>query len=155
MTQVARQELIRTLLRERAIHSQAELVEFLRERGVSATQATVSRDLRRLGVLRSAAEDGRVHYLLPDQLAATAPGGGSSGTLERAFEGAVTGIAEGTALLLVKTLSGHANAVAAAIDQAHLDEIAGTVAGNDTILIVARDASAARRLRRLFDGMLL
>jgi transcriptional regulator of arginine metabolism len=152
MTQIARQELIRSLLRERAIHSQAELVECLRERGVVATQATVSRDLRRLGVLKSAAEEGRSHYLLPDQVTAS-PGGGAS-ALARAFAGAVTGVAEGKALLLVKTLSGHANAVAAAIDQAHLDEIAGTVAGNDTILIVVHDLEAAKRLRRHFGQLL-
>jgi transcriptional regulator of arginine metabolism len=154
MTRVARQELIRSLLLQRSITSQQELVRHLKGRGVGATQATVSRDLRRLGVIKAPTTGGKQRYLLPEQIGAAPSPAAPAPALERAFRGAVTGLDEGTALLLVRTRSGHANAVAAAIDEARLEDIAGTIAGNDTILVVARDRAAARRLRRRFHQLI-
>lgn len=145
----ARQRAILDLVRERAIHSQAELVQALEDRGLSVTQGTVSRDVRQLGLVKIPLEGGGSRYAPPDDPREAANG------IERlhGLAGSVTGVETGEALLLIKTPIGHANAVAVALDACDLPEVAGTLAGDDTILLVLRRREDRAPLRRRLEAI--
>lgn len=129
-----RQRLIADWLRDDQVASQEELVARLGLAGIVATQATVSRDLEQLGAAR-VRQDGAARYALPDA---------NDASLARARLGRLLGewvidiIAAGT-LLVLKTPPGSANLVANAIDMARLEEVAGTIAGDDTIFVALAD----------------
>lgn len=103
-------------------------------------QATVSRDIRELGLIKGASASGGYKYIVPSHPEASAPRFNSSLTAS------VISIASAGNMLVVKTLPGMANAIAACIDSMHLSEIVGCVAGDDTILAVVQDAEGAVRL---------
>ncbi len=143
----SRQRAILDLVRQRAIHSQAELVEALGEQGFSVTQGTVSRDVRQLGLVKVPLDGGSSRYAPPEE-----PGVTVDGTERlRGLADSVTAIDTGDALLLIKTPIGHANAVAVALDACGLPEIAGTLAGDDTILLVLRRREDRAPLRRRLE----
>lgn len=147
MSQRARQRAILQIVQERPITSQAQLVELLERRGYPATQATVSRDIRHLGLLKLPAEGGRSRYLPVEDLETALPK--SSQSLRTACQQFVVDIVAVPALLALKTRVGHANAVAVAIDEARLPGIAGTVAGDDTILVLLRRAQDRAKVMRM------
>ena len=128
-----RQEDILHLIRSRRVHNQDELREILHERGFDVTQATLSRDLKELRVGKVPHAEGESYYAAavdPEDL---------SPALERLLPHLLTS-AEGVGnLVVVKTLTGGAQAVAEAIDLESWPEILGTVAGDDTILLILRD----------------
>jgi transcriptional regulator of arginine metabolism len=138
------------IITRRPVTTQADLVAALREAGIDVTQATVSRDVKRLGLVKVPGDGGLYRYQAPS---AVRPSPGEVQTrLRRAFGEFVTEIDEGSGLVLVKTSMGSAGAVAEAIDEAGWPEIAGTVAGNNTILVVPRRTAHRRTiLRRLRD----
>ena len=146
MTKGQRQRLIADWLRAGEVGSQDELVSRLADAGVTATQATVSRDLEALGAIKV-----RGGYALRGAL-----GGDSGGDarLDRILGEWVTEIIAAGTLLVLKTPPGSANLVANAIDVARLDEVAGTIAGDDTIFVALADgvtpgaAAAMFRARR-------
>lgn len=131
-----------------AITSQEQLRERLRERGVETTQATLSRDIRELGLAKVAAPDGGSHYAPSSE--------GASGVrphLEQLLPTMLVS-AEGVGpLLVLKTTTGGAQALGLAVDGAGWTEIIGTIAGDDAILVIARSERARRavqtRLREL------
>lgn len=141
-----RQRLIGEWLREQKVGSQEELVARLGLAGITATQATVSRDLDELGAVKLR-RDGAIRYVLPDS---TAPGQ-SAAMLDRLLTDWVTGIVEAYGLVVLKTPPGSANLVANALDAAGIDGVAGTIAGDDTIFIALVEGTApgvvAGRLR--------
>ena len=125
--------LIEKLVSEKNIISQEELLRLMEGVGMKCTQATLSRDLRQLGISRGFDGKGGYRYMLPGkkaQEAETLPGNESE---------AVTGITWARGMLLIYTHPGFASAVALRIDRAGRYEIAGTVAGDDTILLIPRD----------------
>lgn len=135
---------IREILAARAVGTQDELRRLLRARGLRATQATLSRDLARLGVRRvHAAESGAVYELPQD--GAPAPLLGARGL--------VSAVADNGQLVVVRTLPGAAPAVARALDEARLALVLGTVAGDDTVFVapaqVRKIAPLVKRLRAL------
>lgn len=132
------------ILNRRSITTQAELVAALRASGTEVTQATVSRDIKRLGLVKVPTGDGSYRYRGPE--AARPLGTEVEARLRRAMDEFVTGIDEGSGLVLVKTTTGSASAVAEAIDEAEWPEIAGTIAGDNTILVVPRKARDRPRL---------
>ncbi len=146
-----RQATILELIGERAVASQRELQRLLKQRGWGVTQATLSRDLRELGVGRVPTADG-VRYALPD--AGEADGGGAelAGLLPHLFV-SVDGVSE---LLVLRTLPGGAQAVAEALDTEGWSEVLGTIAGDNTILLICQSSQArervARRVRSLAGG---
>jgi transcriptional regulator of arginine metabolism len=151
---VSRRERERAILEivdAQAIHTQADLVRALHERGARVTQATVSRDVKRLGLVKLPGPDGTYRYGLPE--AATIPSRAAHEALASAFDEFTTGVFPGEGLLAVKTLSGCANAVAITIDEAALPGVVATLAGDDTIFILAasrREASQVlEQLRNL------
>ena len=131
----ARRNLLAKILREQTIERQAELVEVLRKRGHAATQSSISRDLRELGV----AKLGR-RYVLPEE--AVRPRSDFS-TL-RQFVG--TRLTAGPNLTILKTRIGAAQSVAVAIDAAAWPEVVGTLSGDDTIFIATRSLHDQRKL---------
>ena len=140
---VSRQERERVILELVAHHrpkSQAELGSLLAEKGIEANQATLSRDTRRLGLRK-----GPTGYELPD--AATDP-------LVRAVQTWLQEIRPAQQLLVLKTPPGGAQPLGVALDSNPPEELAGTVAGDDTVLAICRDSAAAQRLaRRLEEWM--
>lgn len=136
------------LVRNRAVETQYELAGLLREEGIKVTQATVSRDIKELKLIKVPSGDGGYRYSLPSD-----PGGGDQlEKLRRYMTDAVVSIDHAGHLILVKCLPGTANAVAVIMDRIDWREVAGTVAGDDTILVIMRDASqVADMVARLRD----
>ena len=137
MNKSYRQGQILKLIRTRHPHTQLDLAKALRAIGVPATQVTLSRDIRELGLVKTANGYARA-------AAEPAPAGLDAIALAREF---VRDIRVAQNLLVLRTPAGHANSVAVAIDQAEWPEVTGTIAGDDTILVVAPDAKTAAALR--------
>jgi transcriptional regulator of arginine metabolism len=141
-----RQRRIVQLLRRRPVSSQEELAKLLRRHGEQVTQATLSRDLEELGAVRMR-ENGRVVYRLPDE-----PPAGED-WLQHMLQEFMLEVEASGNLVVVKTPPGGASAVARALDNASVKDVIGTVAGDDTIMIVCREGvrgqTVARRLRSL------
>lgn len=123
-----RQRLIGDWLRDQRVGSQEEVVALLDQAGITATQATVSRDLDELGAVKLR-RDGAIRYVLPD---ASAP---PPAMLDRLLAEWVTAIVDANGLVVLKTPPGSANLVANALDSAGIAGVAGTIAGDDTIFI--------------------
>lgn len=133
MNRESRLALIEKLVRENVIGSQDDLLRMVEGTGMKCTQATLSRDLRQLGITRGFDGSGGYRYLLPsgrEEVAETLPGSAAA---------SITGMTWARGLLLINTPPGFASAVAIRIDRAARYEIAGTVAGDDTILLIPRD----------------
>ncbi|HEX2493340.1 MAG TPA: hypothetical protein VHK24_06155 [Steroidobacter sp.] len=132
---IARRSAILRIIRESTVHNQEELVKALRKHGFDATQSSVSRDLRELGVAKAGD-----HYIVP----------GSEAADSNPFAAVANFVTEvriaGPSLTVVKTAIGAAQSVAVAIDRANWPEIVGTISGDDTIFIATEDARAQRRL---------
>jgi transcriptional regulator of arginine metabolism len=130
-----RQRLIADWLRQHRIGSQEELVARLDLAGVPTTQATVSRDLDELGAVRVRG-GGAMHYRLPEQLES-----GNAARLDQLLADWVTEIVPAGNLVVLRTPPGSANLVANALDAAGIEEVAGTIAGDDTIFVALVDGS--------------
>jgi transcriptional regulator of arginine metabolism len=156
MSKRARQNLIQTILREGQIASQEELRLELAARGVVVVQATLSRDLRELGVVKGAGG-----YLLPDAAAnghpratsANGAGGGRSTPLARAVREYLVSATSAGNLVVVRTGPGRAQPVALELDLAPPPEALGTVAGDDTIFIATATPGASARLAASLSEM--
>jgi transcriptional regulator of arginine metabolism len=135
------------LVRAHPIRTQDELVDALRGLRLDVTQATVSRDVRELGLVRVPDGEGLRYVSSP----ADADPGGTSARLRSAVREHVRGVEFVGHLGVIRTRPSTAPLVAAALDQAHFEEVAGTVAGDDTVLVVARGSEAAARLRRKLE----
>jgi len=142
-----RHRAIRDLVTQRAIRTQAELAAALRERGFRATQATISRDVGELGLVKTT-RGGIRAYAVPARLAdADASGEERLAALLRDLP---VEFREAGLLLVVRTMPGSAHAIAAALDRARWPDVAGSVAGDDTLFIACPDRRAVRRtLERL------
>ncbi|MGZ8363314.1 MAG: arginine repressor [Caulobacteraceae bacterium] len=138
MSKTRRQRLIADLIRSGAVASQDDVVEQLGREGLAVTQATISRDLAELGAVK-VRRDGRSGYALPDDLDAVAL---SDARLNRLLAEWVIGAEIAGNLIVLKTPPGSAHLVGSAMDHARWPEIAGTVAGDDTLLLVVRDGFA-------------
>ena len=142
MTRRERQGEILRLVRERPISTQSELVEALRAGGYDVVQTTVSRDVHELGLVKVRAPSGRLVYALPgtadrDRLR----------ELQAAMRRWALSVEASGNLVLVLTPSGYANALAQVMDEAAHQDILGTVAGDNTILVVAREGVSGAALR--------
>ncbi len=149
MSTATRQGAILDIIGRRPVSSQQELVRALDRRGFQVSQATVSRDVRRLGLLKVPLAGGGARYAPADQAS-----GPVRHDVERAMRQFVTGVGEGEALLVLKTRSGNANALAVVIDRADWPEVAGTIAGDDTVLLVLRSVTARDRIRESLAALL-
>lgn len=136
MAKNQRQHRIARILEQRAVGSQAELVELLAAEGVVATQATVSRDLEDLGAVKVRVPGGETVYAIPEVAKdRVAP----EDHLRRVLGDWVVEVAHSANLVVVRTPPGSAHVVASALDRSGLEGMLGTVAGDDTILVVAAE----------------
>lgn len=156
-TRAARHARIVSLLADRNIHSQLELLKALRTGGVDVTQATLSRDLDELGAVKLRAPDGGLAvYVIPEDgspLAARGVGDDPPQRLSRLLAELMVSAESSANLVVLRTPPGASNFLASALDRAALPQVLGTVAGDDTILVISRDpaggADLVRRLREL------
>lgn len=147
MNKHARHAAIRTLVREGRYSSQEELREALAHRDFDVTQATLSRDIRELRLLKVPDADGGAYYTLPPEAWDQTP------RLERLLSTLYVG-AEGTGnLLVLKTLAGGAQPVAVAMDWEEWPEVVGTIAGDDTILVILRDPAQLKTVQRRIEEL--
>lgn len=140
-----RQQVIRDLVQRRPIRTQQELAAALRDRGIRATQATVSRDVAELGLIKPA-RDGVLCYALPPRLADTEPSGEER--LRDLLHDLPIEVDDSGLLIVVRTLPGSAHAIAAALDRARWPEVIGSIAGDDTVFIACRDRTSMTRARK-------
>ena len=143
-----RQQLIAAILDQHDVTSQTQLVELLAEQGIAITQATVSRDLDRLGAVR-VRRGGHMVYALPAEELPVDP-------IDRVREALtlVRRMEPSGNLLVMKTAPGNAQPLARAFDVADLTQIAGDVAGDDTVLLVAREPYTGTDLQALCNDIL-
>ena len=142
-----RKAVILELVDREAITSQEQLREKLRERDIEATQATLSRDIRELGLVKRSV-DGAYRRSGGD-----VPGTGGEAALRRAVEEYLRTQETIEQLLVLRTDPGQAQPLAIAIDRARLSEIAGTIGGDDTILVICRSATDASSIAERFRSM--
>lgn len=140
-TRASRHARIVELVRGRPVRSQTELVDLLAADGIHVTQATLSRDLEELGAVKVRAGDGPAAYVIPeDGTRALRPAEQATARLVRLLRELLTGADASGNLVVLRTPPGAAQFLASALDRSGLPEIVGTIAGDDTILVVARDA---------------
>jgi transcriptional regulator of arginine metabolism len=146
-----RQGAILRLVRDRDLATQTEVAEALREEGIETVQTTVSRDIAQLGLVKVRNAEGRLVYGLPGADDLNRLSALTTAMRRWALQLTPTGN-----LVVIETPSGHANALAQVIDEARLADVAGTVAGDNTIFIAARDglsgAELAAELRHHLEG---
>jgi transcriptional regulator of arginine metabolism len=141
MNKSYRQGQILKLIRARKLHTQEDLATALRATGIPATQVTLSRDIRELGLVKTTEGYAQGSSEI-------APGGGPN--VEALVHDFVIDIRMAQNLLVLRTPPGHANAVAVALDDAEWPQVTGTIAGDDTVLVVAPDSKIAEALRLKF-----
>ena len=139
-----RQRAIRDLVEQRQIRTQQELAAALRERGFRATQATISRDVAELGLVKGG-RGGTPAYVLPPRLVEAEVSG--EDRLRRLLADLPIQVREAGLLVIVRTLPGSAHAIAAALDRAAWPEVEGSIAGDDTVFIAVGDRSAMARVK--------
>ena len=144
-----RQSVIRELVERESITSQEQLRARLRERGIDATQATLSRDIRELQLVKRTA-DGAYRSA---GAAASVDAGDAATTLAEAVADLLRHQeVVGGLMIVLRTDPGQAQGLAVAIDRAHVPEVAGTIAGDDTILVICRSTEGAQRVAQRFVG---
>jgi len=161
LTKAARQARIVELLESRVVASQTELGLLLAADGVAVTQATVSRDLDELGAVKSRTSAGMA-YVVPEE---NAPRGGTAEAVDarlgRLLEELLVSAEATGGTVVLRTPPGGAHLLGSALDRAGLPDVAGTVAGDDTVLLVIRTpptaacTALAERLLRLAEGRTL
>ncbi|HVX16879.1 MAG TPA: arginine repressor [Acidimicrobiales bacterium] len=150
LTKTQRQHRVEKLLEQHAVASQAELVELLEGEGVAATQATVSRDLDDLGAIKVRGPGGDSVYAIPElPWERKAP----DDHLRRMFTEWVHEVSASGNLVVLRTPPGSAHVVASALDRADLPDVLGTVAGDDTLLVVVREHPGGAAVARQLSGL--
>lgn len=149
-TTAGRRRVLRGLIESHSVARQRELVTLLGEAGFPVTQATVSRDLDALGATKQPDENGAVGYVLPDDATPLS-------VRQRAVAATVADFVESVAasgnLVVMRTPPGAAHLVAGALDSARIDGVIGTVAGDDTLVVIAAEGVAGVALMTELEGI--
>ncbi|MBV9792963.1 MAG: arginine repressor [Actinobacteria bacterium] len=158
-TKASRQAWVAATLADRPVRSQEELARLLAERGMPVTQATLSRDLEEIGAVRVRAADGSLVYALPEEPGGpgSRPGGVAGGAaagseppsgprLARTASELLISAEASANMVVLRTPAGAAQFLASVLDHAAWPSILGTVAGDDTVLVIARDPSGGDAL---------
>ena len=134
-----RQELILSLIAEQDVETQEQLLQLLEEKGVHTTQATISRDIKQLRIIKELTPTGAYRYR-----ASTKPVEHAfNARLNLIFKQCVTSVEYAQNIVVIKTMPGLASAACAALDKVNLQEVIGTLAGDDTCFLVLRDVQVA------------
>lgn len=143
-----RHAVIRDIIENSLVETQEDLAAALRARHIDVTQATVSRDIKTLMLVKVPAGNGRYRYALPREKGALL----SKERMARLFYDSVVSLDYSENIVVVKTLPGAANAVASILDRMPWQEIVGTVAGDDSILVVVKPKEAAPEVVRRMEN---
>lgn len=142
----ARRSLVISYVNQGLVHSQHDLVDLLADEGIDVTQATASRDLEEIGAVRGRDKSGVLRYQF------LAESNENRSTISSGFDGLVLNMVASGNLVVVKTPAGGAQLLASTLDRAsesgELPNIIGTIAGDDTILVISRNASGGRALEK-------
>jgi transcriptional regulator of arginine metabolism len=145
-----RQAKILQIIAERDIETQNQLIQALREVGCNSTQATVSRDMRELRLVKELLEDGRYHYVAPGSNSIS----GHKDRLRTIFRESVLSFHCAQNLVVIKTYPGLASAACAAIDSMDIPGLVGSLAGDDTMFLAMEDNAAADRFHQELQEIL-
>ncbi len=145
-----RQRAIRDLVAARPIRTQQGLAIALRALGFQATQATISRDVRELGLIKVDRDGSPAYALSPRQVESEASG---EDRLRRLLTDLPIEIREAGSMLILRTLPGSAHAIAAALDRARWPEVVGSIAGDDTVFVAFSGRAASHRIRARLDDL--
>ena len=145
----ARHNLILEIIETKDIETQEELAEELKNRGVKVTQATVSRDIKELRLLKVLSENGGYKYATVERAEK-----GMNDRFARILAESVVNIEAVNNLVVINTLTASANAAGEAIDSMKWNEVLGTIAGDNTLLIIARSNEAVETLMARINGLL-
>ena len=144
-----RQALIREIVEAQSIQTQEELAEALRAHGMVVTQATVSRDIREMHLLKVLAEDGSYRYATMEK-----SDSGMNDRLIRMLSDSVVEMNSANNLIVIHTLPGSAHVAGEAVDSLHWAEILGTIAGDNTILVIVRTNEEVDAVMKRFHGII-
>lgn len=148
MNKQQRQQLIKEIVQQQAVKSQLELVKILAAKGLSVTQATVSRDLTEIGVHKKKTSHGLTYMYEPGEKS-------TPNKLVQIFNQFVFSVQKSANLILLKTAPAAAQTVAACLDKEKLSGVLGTVAGDDTVLVVLVDnKKTGRKLQNYFESLI-
>ena len=145
-----RQRAIRDLVEQRTIRTQQELAAALRERGFRTTQATISRDVAELGLVK-AGRGGTHAYAIPPRLREADTSG--EDRIRILLRDTPVEIRDAGTMLVLRTLPGSAHPLAAALDRARWPEVVGSIAGDDTVFVAFSDRGTLGRVRRRLEGL--
>lgn len=157
VTKNARQALIVELLETRDVRSQPELADLLGQRGVHVTQATLSRDLVELDAVKVRSANGALVYAVPAEGGDRTPIGGetpaSQHRLARLCSELLVSAEYSANLVVLRTPPGAAQFLASAIDKVEISDVLGTIAGDDTVLVIGRDPAGGDALAHRFTSL--
>ncbi|KRM99522.1 arginine repressor [Loigolactobacillus rennini] len=149
MRKSERQRLIRQLLKAHDIQKQEEFVTLLAAAGVKVTQATVSRDIKEMQLVKVPSSNGGYRYSLPSKQRVD-----TKKKLQRVLADAYVSMAVQDYFIVLKALPGNAAAIATLIDQINFADVFGTIGGDDTVLIIAKTPAAAQDLYQILLNLL-
>ncbi|MBQ6365754.1 MAG: arginine repressor [Oscillospiraceae bacterium] len=134
-----RQTIILEIIENQNIETQNQLLDALAERGIRSTQATLSRDIKDMRLIKEPGPNGRSHYVRPPESAQA-----HDSRLQKILKESVLSVELAQNLLVIKTLSGLASGACSAIDSIHIEGLVGSLAGDDTIFLAMRNEDVAR-----------
>ncbi len=137
MDKQKRQKILLDVVTKTEVDTQEEIIKALLDQGIVATQATISRDIKEMGLVKTSGRHKKYKYAQSGDVHK------DSAKLLSLFKAAVTSIEQAQNLIVIKTIIGNASAVAASIDAQHINEVIGTLAGDDTVLVVAKNNESA------------
>lgn len=144
-----RREAIRQIISQRSIEKQGQLLSALAEYGIQCTQATLSRDIKAMGIVKQTGPDGRYRYVLPAE-----PDGSVKQKMRTILRESVQSADCAQNIVVIKTLSGMANAAAAVLDELHIEHLVGSLAGDNTVFLAMRDNTSAQAFARELEKLL-
>lgn len=145
----ARQNVILQIISEREIETQGQLIEALAEHGVSSTQATLSRDIKDLQLIKELGDSGKYHYVVSGK----SKNSDHEARLKKILHESITSFSTAQNIIVIKTLPGLAPAACSALDSMKIDDLVGTLAGDDTAFLAMKNNQAAENFCREIDEM--
>lgn len=145
MKKKERHRLLQDLIQDNIIEKQEDFVRILEERGIEVTQATISRDIKELQLVKVPAPAGGYRYSLPPDIQYD-----TSKKLERQLKDAFVSIDMQDIFLIIRTIPGNAFALGSLIDTSNFEEVFGTISGDDSVLIICRTKELAKVLKDYF-----
>lgn len=149
-TKASRQKMIQKIVEKDEISTQFDLAERLKKHGFAVTQATVSRDIKEIGLIKIPIEGNQSKYSMPVNISV----GNIAERMRRMFLDNAISIDSAQNLVVIKALPGTANGLAACLDQCGWPEIVGCIAGDDTIIIVIREESLMKDVILRFEELM-